>query len=386
MNYMKKIAVITGTRAEYGIIFPILKSIQKNKNLTLHLIVAGSHFSRDFGYTFDDIVKDGFKIAAKIDMTLADDTGARMARSMGVGIIEFTQALEMLKPDIVLVTGDREEMLAAAISALCLNIPVAHLHGGEVATGGHIDESIRYAITKFSHIHFVTSKKSVARILRLGEEPWRVKLVGAPFIDNLKIRKPSSLKNLAKLFNINGEKPAIIVLQHPLTVDYKNSKKHMGDTMAAVASFKLPTIVIYPNGDAGSKEIIEIINQYKDLPYIKVFKNLSTADFFGLLKIAKVLVGNSSSAIVEASSFHLPAVNIGPRQDGREISENIIQASSRSIDIKRAISKALNDKKFLRRVKKCLNPYDQGNASSKIVKILHRLNLNNRLLHKKISF
>ncbi|MBI2463480.1 UDP-N-acetylglucosamine 2-epimerase (hydrolyzing) [Candidatus Peregrinibacteria bacterium] len=383
---MRKIAVITGIRADYGILYPILKEIENRKNASLQLIVAGAHLSHEFGYTIGEIEKDGFKIAAKVDMLLSDDTGARMARSLGVGILEFAQVFEMIEPDITIVLGDREEMLAAAIASLCINIPVAHIHGGEVGTGGHIDESIRHALTKFSHLHFAATQKSAQRIMKLGEEKWRVHYVGAPFIDNIALNKITQPSMLIKKYNLDLKQPLIVVVQHPLAIDAANSRKQMEETMKAVAFFKLPTLVVYPNVDAGGKDIIDVIKKYEKYSYITAYKNLPSADYLGLLKVASVLVGNSSSAILEAPTFHLPAVNIGSRQLGREMAKNIISVPYDEKAIQKAIKKALFDKKFQSVVKECKSAYEASNVSKKIVDILSAIDIDDTLLHKIMTF
>lgn len=383
---MRKIAVITGIRADYGIIYPVIKEIQKHRDLKLELIVAGTHLSHEFGYTIKEIENDKFKVAAKVDMLLSDNTGARMGKSIGVGILGFTQTFEILKPDITLLIGDREEMLAAAVASLCMDIPVAHIHGGEIGTGGHIDESVRHAITKFAHIHFAVTKKSAERINRLGEENWRVHFVGAPFMDNIKQKRFTGSNELKKKIDLDLSEPLIVVIQHPLTLESKNSKTHMQITMEAVAHFRLPTIVIYPNADAGSQDIIQVIKQYERYPYIKVFKNFTPRDYLGILKIAGVVVGNSSSGIIETPAFGLPAVNIGIRQLGREMSENIINVGYDKKEIENAIRQSLFNEAFRVKAKNCQNFYGTGGSSQKIVKILADITLDSKLLHKKMTF
>lgn len=383
---MRKIAVITGIRADYGILYPVLRAIEKDKNLELQLVVTGTHLSHEFGYTVKDIENDGFKIAAKVDTLLSDDTGARMGKSVGVGVLGFTQSFEMLKPDITLLMGDREEMLAAAIASLCMDIPAAHIHGGEVGTGGHIDESIRHAITKFSHIHFAATQKSAERIKKLGEEPWRVHFTGAPFVDNLKLKRLTPAAELHRKFHIDPKKALIVVVQHPLAIEAGSSGIHMEATMKAVASFNLPTIVVYPNTDAGGHKIIEVIKKYEKYPHIKSFKSFPSADYLGLLKVASVLVGNSSSGIIEAPVFKLPVVNVGVRQLGREMSENIINVEYNEAMIKKAVEKALFNEKFKKAVSSCRNFYGKGNVANTIVKILKNIKIDQKLLHKLMTY
>lgn len=386
MGKTKKILVVTGTRAEYGILKPVLDGIKKNKNFKLFLVATGMHLSREFGYTIKGIKKDNFKIDAKVDLLLKDNTGARMARSIGVGAIKFTRVFETLKPDIILVLGDREEIFAAAIAGLCLNISIAHLGGGDVGTGGHIDESIRHSITKFAHLHFPFSQKSAGRILKLGEEKWRIFTTGSPAVDNILHQKMINAKDISAEFSLDLSKPIILLVQHPLSIQPRDSGKQMEETMAAIKELKIQTVLIYPNADAGSKDIIKVINKYKKHPFIKIFKNIPTAKYLSLMKVTNVIVGNSSSGILEAPSFGLPAVNIGLRQDGRERARNVIDVQYNKSDIKRAINKAIYDVKFIKKVKKCKSPFGTGNAAKKIVEILGEIEISPKLLHKKITY
>lgn len=383
---MRKIAVVTGTRAEYGILYPVLRAIEKHPELELSLIVAGMHLSHEFGYTVEEIERDGFKIDAKIDMLLSDDTGARMAKSFGIGVMEIAQTLEMIKPDMILVLGDREEPFAAAVAGTCMNIPVAHVAGGEVATGGHIDESIRHSITKFAHIHFPSTKKSVLRIIKLGEEPWRVHVVGSPVLDVILSERLLSANVIAQRFSLDLSRPVILVVQHPLTLKPEESSTQIRETMEALVEIKEQSIVIYPNTDAGGRRMINVIKKYEKYHFIKTFKNLSRKDYLSLMKMASVMVGNSSSGIIEAPSFHLPVVNIGSRQEGRERSTNVIDVGHDKREIINAIKKALHGKKFLAKVKKCKNPYGDGKASQRIVKVLSEIKITPKLLQKKITY
>lgn len=383
---MRKICVITGTRADYGIIQPVLEKIKKHPQLKLSLIVAGMHLSHEFGYTIEEIKKDGFKIDAKIDMLLSDDSGGRMAQSVGIGTIEMVQVFEQLKPDIILLHGDREEPFAAAIAGLCLNIPVAHISGGEVATGGHVDEAIRYSITKFAHIHFATSKQSKERIIKLGEDSWRVFNVGSSAIDTILNKKLLSDKEFIKKFPLALSEPIILVIQHPLTIAPQSSAKQMKEIMEAVKELELQTVLIYPNADAGGKNMIEVIKKYEKLPFIRAFRSIPSKDYLSLMQRASVIVGNSSSGIIEAPSFHLPAVDVGERQNGRERAGNIIDVDYNKEQIKKAIHKAVYNKKFKAKVKRCKSPYGRGKASQKTVDILSKIKIDQRLLHKKITY
>lgn len=383
---MKKVAVITGTRAEYGILYPVLLEIKKHPKLKLLLIAGGMHLSQEFGYTIKEIENDGFKIAAKFDNLLSEDTGGRMARAIGVGVLEFVQIFELLKPEIILICGDREEPFAAAIAGVCLNIPVAHISGGDVGTGGHIDEAIRHAITKFIHIHFPSNKKAVERIIKMGEEPWRIHLVGLPSLDNILNGKLVTVKNIIRKFHLDLSKPVILVLQHPLSLDPENSAKQMRETMEAIREIGRQTIIVYPNADAGGKRMIEVIKKYEKYPFIKTFQNMPHKEYLSLMKLTSVLVGNSSSGIIEAPAFGLPVVNIGLRQEGRVRAKNIIDVDHNKSQIKKAIQRSLFNQRYRKRLKKYKSPYGDGKASKRIVEVLNKIKIDKKLLHKKITY
>ena len=378
--------VVTGTRAEYGILRCVLTAIKKHPQLDLSLVVTGMHLSHEFGYTIKEIEKDDFDIDFKIDMLLSSDTKGSMAKSMAVGILGMVDAIEITEPDIILVCGDRSEPFAATITSAYLTVPVAHLLGGDTARGSNIDDSIRHAITKFAHIHFTATKKHRERIIKLGEDPWRVHVVGSPAIDSILHLEKKPIKDLAIEFNLDLKSPIILIVQHPTSIRSERAPNDIKETLDAIVELKQQTILIYPNADASGRKMIEIIKKYEKYPFIKTFKSLSHNDYLGLMKIASVTVGNSSSGIFEAPSFHLPVVNIGPRQIGRERAENVIDVGYDKNEIKKAIKKALYDVKFKEAVKKCKNPYGDGKASERIVRILNEIDIDKNLLEKKITY
>jgi len=247
----RNIAVITGTRAEYGLLNPVMKAIANHSKLSISVIATGMHLSHEHGYTIDQIRKDGFRIDAAVDMLLSNDTGAAMAKSLGIGIIGITQALEHIKPDIILVLGDRGETLAAAIASSHMNIPLAHIHGGDTMTGGVIDNNIRHAITKLAHIHFPATRDSTNRILNLGEESWRVHLVGAPALDRILNADITSKAEMTHKYHLQKGKPLIMVVQHPVNTEFDQAGKQMLATLNVIVKLKRQTIIIYPNADAG---------------------------------------------------------------------------------------------------------------------------------------
>ena len=282
----KKILVMTETRATYGLLYPVMRAIQKHKKLQLQVMATGMHTLPEFGYTINEIRKDGFKIDSVVEMILDSDTRAGMSKSFGIGLSFMVHELERLKPDIVVVLGDRGEPLAMAIAAAHMGIPVAHIHGGDRAHGGDIDDTMRHAITKLAHIHFAATKESAQRILKMGEEKWRVHVVGAPGLDTIKSRMFLSPKETAKKFGLDLRKPIALVIQHPYMTTKEGqvelAAKQMRETMKAVEKIGQQTVVIYPNADAGGRAMISVIKNYLDLPFIQVHKNLMHKEFFSL--------------------------------------------------------------------------------------------------------
>ena len=381
----RKVAVVTGTRAEYGVLYPVLKAIEQHPKLQLLVVATGMHLSHEFGYTVQELEKDGFHIDAKVDMLLSDDTSSAMSKSIGLGLIGLAQTWEHLKPDIILVLGDRVEPLAAAISGSYMNIPVAHIHGGDTGKGG-LDESARHAITKFAHIHFPATKKSAQRIIRMGEDRWRVHIVGSPALDTILNEPLLPPKTIARRLGLDLSRPVILVVQHPVTTQVEKAAEQMRQTLQAILEFQYPTIVIYPNSDAGGRKMIEVIKQYEGYSFIKTFKSLPHGEYLSLLRVASVMVGNSSSGIIDAPSFGLPAVNVGIRQEGRQRGKNVIDVGHSTRGIAQAIKKILTDKQFLNEVKKSENPYGDGRAGPRIARYLAQMTITSRLLQKQIAY
>jgi UDP-N-acetylglucosamine 2-epimerase (non-hydrolysing)/GDP/UDP-N,N'-diacetylbacillosamine 2-epimerase (hydrolysing) len=381
---MRKICAITERRAEYGILKPVLNAIKKHPNLELFLIVTGMHLSEDFGYTVKEIEEDDFKIDFKIPVPLEEDTGAMMSESIGRCILGLTKALKEIKPDILLVGFDLGAHLAGAIAGSYMNIPVAHIHGGDVS--GSVDDSVRHAITKLAHIHFPSTKQSGNRIIKMGEEPWRVHVVGAPGLDIILNEELIESKSIAKKFDINLKKPIFLVVQHSVTTEVEQAEDQMRETLEAIREFGHQTILIYPNADAGGRRMIKVIKEYEKYPFIKTFKNIPHKEYLSLMKISSVMIGNSSSGIIEAPSFHLPVINIGTRERGRERSTNVIDVGYNKEEIKKAIEKALYDKDFRERVKKCKNPYGDGKTGVRIVETLAKIKIDKKLLQKRLTY
>lgn len=380
----RKICVLTGTRADYGIFHSVLKEIEKTDGLELSLLVCGMHLSEDFGMTINEIKKDGLKIEESFETIVAGDTGASMAKGVALTMMNMAQSLNRIKPDILLLLGDRGEMLGAASAAAFMNIPVAHIHGGEVT--GTIDESIRHAITKLSHIHFPANEDAANRIKKLGEKEENIFTVGGPGLDYIANAKLIERKEFLQKFELEDDK-ILLLTQHPVTTERDRVEEQIRATMDAIVELGYQTVITYPNSDNGGKIIIEVIDEYrKKYPQLRVFKNLSQIEYLSLLDVADAMVGNSSSGIIEAPSFKLPVVNIGTRQNGRLRATNVIDVDYGKDYVINGIKKAIFDKNFKKELESCENPYGDGKAGKRIAKILKNINIDRELIQKRITY
>lgn len=382
---MRKIAVITGTRADFGLYESVLKNILAYPQLDLCIVAVGMHLSSEFGYTIKEIKNSGFKINARLKVLAEDDSRSAMAESVGKSITKISKTLFRLKPDILMVLGDRSEMLAGAISATYLGIPIVHIHGGDIS--GNVDEPVRHAITKLSHIHFAATQESGQRIIKMGEEPWRVHVVGAPGLDSILHRAfDEAADELAKKYKLNLSKPIILVVQHSVVNESEEAAHQIYETMEAIKELELQSIVIYPNADAGGREIIGVIKKYEQYPFVKTFESVPREEYLGFMKIASVLVGNSSSGIIEASVFSLPVINIGTRQNGRQKAENVISINHDKNELKRQIQKIVKYSSLKCTREKVVNLYGDGNAGKRIAKVLNEVKIDKKLLEKRMTY
>jgi len=379
----RKILYISGTRADYGLMRSVLSAIQMHPSMELQIAVTGMHLMPEFGYTLNEIKKDGFPCHI-INAIQEKDTKDSMASFVGRFIQEFVTKVQDLKPDFILVLGDRGEMLGGAVVGAYLGIPVIHIHGGEVTAT--VDEFARHAITKLSHIHLASTEQSAQRIIKMGENPRHVFVVGAPGLDQVQQVISASDKEIIDRYHIDSARPVIIVLQHPVPLEPGNPAVQMNETMKAVVDLDCQVFVISPNADAGGKAMIETIKNYESCKNVQTFHNIDHLDFLHLLKLSSVIVGNSSSGIIEAPSFGVPAVNIGTRQKGRQKGDNIIDTGYNSHEIANAIDHALNDTEFRNNVKNTKNPYGEGNSSEKIVDILNKIVITPDLLQKRMMY
>ena len=378
-----KIMAFTGTRADYPRVKKVLEKIKLNKKFELKIVVSGTHVLKEYGNTYKEIIKDGFKIYKKFNIYDSNyDTLYGATKAISNCTKGFAKILRDYNPDVVLITVDRIETLGATIPASIMNFPIAHIQGGEVT--GTIDENIRHAVTKLSHIHLVANDDAKKRIIKLGEHKKYVFNVGCPYIDLIKSTKIISKDKLFNKLKLDVNKKTIILIQHAVTTEYGESKNQILKTIDALKKLdynKYQVFSIYSNADPGSKEIIKQIKKAK----FNLVKNIVSDDFINLMKYSNLLIGNSSCGIREAPSFKLPVINIGSRQNRRLRAKNVIDVDHKVYQIKKALDYALNNKKFRKILKKVRNPYGDGKASDKIVSILKNLNLN-RITNKVINY
>ena len=378
----RKILLVTERRADYTKLRPILKEISKSKKLDYFLIVTGSHLLNEYGKTINEIKNDGFKITSTFSMfnKTQKDNGAEMTRSFGRAVAKLSDIIEKLKPDMILTGFDIGANFAAAIIGAHMNIIVGHIEGGELS--GTIDESIRHAMSKFAHIHFTSNSDATNRLKKMGENSKYIFTVGNTSLDGIKTIKKIPQSKLGKKYNVDLTKKFIIILQHTVTSEINHIKKNYLKTLNAVKELKIPSIFIFGNSDAGSKQISELIKNSE----IKQYLNVPYDDYINLLKNSSALVGNSSSGIIEAPFLHIPTINIGTRQKGRLQSKSIIDVKYSKDDIKKAIIKSIKDKKFLIKVKNSKSFYGKGDSAKKIVHILEQIDLNKIPIQKTMMY
>ena len=379
---MRSITAVTVGRSDYGIFLPVLRKIQSDPDLQLRLIVAGMHLSSEFGLSVKEIEADGFDIGERVEMTLSSDTPEALAKSMGLGTIGFAQAYARLRPDILLVVGDRFEMHSAALAALPFKIPVAHIHGGEL-TEGAIDDALRHSITKLSHLHFVATEAYRRRVVQMGEEPWRVIVSGAPGLDNLRSVEFLDRKSLETDLGLSLENGSLLVTYHPVTLEYEDTEWQVDQLLGALKECGLPIVFTKPNADTHGSIITRMLQDFVEhYPEARLVDNLGTQRYFSLMAQVSAMVGNSSSGIIEAPSLGLPAVNIGSRQNGRIRGGNVIDVGYRRDEIVAGIRKAISPE-FRAGIPGTTNPYGEGDAADVIVEHIKEVSLDHRLVNKQ---
>jgi GDP/UDP-N,N'-diacetylbacillosamine 2-epimerase (hydrolysing) len=378
----RKIAIIAGSRGEYGYFRPIIKEIIKNPNLDYGIIASNMHVLDSFGSSIKEIKKDRLKIHAAIHNTLDGYNPLTMVKSLSIFMMQLPEILHQMKTDIVLLAGDRGEQLIGAITGAHMYIPVAHIQAGELS--GNIDGTTRHAITKFAHIHFAANKDAAERVKKMGEEKHRVFNVGAPMLDELVSGFVTPKEKIYKKFSLDKNKPIILMAQHPVTEEFSQSEKQIKETMKALDKLGHQAIIILNNSDAGSATIRRVIFHHKK-PFMHIVPNMKRQDYAGLLNVADVIVGNSSSGLIEAPTFNLPTVNIGNRQKDRMRTVNVIDIPYSADGIIKAVRKSMSSA-FRKKVSKCVNPYGDGKSSKRIVKILESVPIDDKLLVKRITY
>lgn len=378
-----RVCFITGTRAEYGLLKPLILEMLRDNFFEVRIIVTGMHLSPEFGLTYKDIEEDGFVIDEKIEILLSSDTTVGISKAMGLGMISFSEAFERLKPDLVIGLGDRFELFSSVVAAMISRIPVAHLHGGE-GTEGAFDEPMRHSITKMSHIHFTSTEFYRKRVIQLGENPLTVFNVGAIGLDNLKKLKLLTKKQLEKELHFNFGKKNIIFAFHPVTLEKDTSLKHVTEIFKALDRFKdIKIIFTKANADPGGRIINEFIENFviNNPDRSVVFTSLGQLRYLSTLQFVDAIVSNSSSGIIEMPSFKKATINIGDRQRGRIKASSVIDCEAKKENIIDAINKVYDDE-FQKTLKKVINPYWQGGATEIIIDKLKTIDLSN-ILKKK---
>jgi UDP-hydrolysing UDP-N-acetyl-D-glucosamine 2-epimerase len=381
----RHIAVVTTSRADYSHLYWPLRLLSEHPDIDLSLIAMASHLSPEFGATIHEIEKDGFPIAARIESLLSSDTDVGMAKSIGLAVLSLSDTLAAMRPDLLLLIADRYEMLAPAAVALSLRIPIAHIEGGEISEGA-IDDAVRNALSKMSHIHFTSTEGARRRVIAMGEEPWRVHRTGAPSLDHLCRSRLLTQENVEAACGLDLRMPALLVAYHPVTLE-RDTTCEADALFAALDSVAdagaMQILFCYPNADTGSRSLIDRTRAFLTLhPAAKMFVNLDAVTYWSLLRCVEVMIGNSSSGIMETASFALPTVNIGARQTGRERAKNVLDADPQTSSILASIEQARSPA-FRASLVGMTNPYGDGHAADRIVKVLTTCPLGQKLLIKR---
>ena len=377
----RTVLFLTGSRGEYGYILPILQRMRKERALKPHVVATNMHLLPEFGGTLKEFSRDGIPVDETLLMSLAGYTRESMAKSLGVLIQSLVDTYMRVRPDWVLLAGDRGEQLAGAIAASYMQIPVAHVQAGELS--GNIDGMARHAITKFAHLHFSSNRDATVRLRKMGEQAFRIREVGAPQLDGLVDSANLSVAKARARYGARGDRPFVLVLQHPVTEEATLSGAHMKTTLEAVRDLDWDAVVIYPNNDAGSVPVQRAIEDFR-APRIKVERHVSRPLYASLMAASDAMVGNSSSGVLEAPSFGLPAVNLGRRQEGRLQGRNVINAKHEKSAVQAALRRAVTP--AFRKKARGPNPYGDGRSAERIVRALAETPIDEKLLIKRMTY
>nr|WP_319488710.1 UDP-N-acetylglucosamine 2-epimerase [uncultured Caproiciproducens sp.] len=376
----RKLCAVTGTRSEYGLLGPLLKAIEKEPCFQIQLVVTGAHLSPEFGLTYREIEQDGFAVERKVELLLSSDTPVGIAKSIGLGIIGFAEVFDQLRPDLLILLGDRYEILAAAQAALVAKIPIAHIGGGDT-TEGAFDEAIRHSITKMAHLHFVTNEESALRVRQMGENPAQIYNVGSLGIDGILSLPRMSRAELEQSLGFSLRSKNLLVTFHPATLDTEPSTRQFQELLQALNELgeEFGLIFTKPNADPQSRELIRLTENFTAAhSNAAVYSSLGQIRYFSLIQQVDAVVGNSSSGLYEVPSFHKPTVNIGDRQKGRLLASSVLSCSPKQEEILRTIWKALSLD-----CTAAVNPYGKGDSANKILTVLNSVPDYNTLLKKR---
>src|SRR3989344_2507757 len=379
----KKIAYVSGTRADFGLMTPVLRALDRSPELDLMVYATGMHVMPEFGGTAKEVERE-FPQTKRIDAVFSGDGRSGAAEFIGPFIASLVKVFGENRPDFVLTLGDRVEMLSTAMACAYLGIPTGQIHGGEKTYT--VDEMVRHAITKLSQLHFPATQTSAERIKRLGEDEWRIHVVGAPALDVILNEQLPSRDELFAALGLDLNRKFILLTEHPVSEEFEEAGRQMAESIAAVKIFGLPVVVSYPNADAGGRKIVEVINSEKNNPLFHIFPSLPFKQFLALEREAAVWVGNSSGAMIESASFKTPVVNVGLRQLGRERGKNVIDVPHERAAIIRAVEISLNDRDYLAKLSGATNPWGDGQTGPRIAKLLEDLVLASNLLAQQITY
>jgi len=396
MGAKRKIAIFTGNRAEYGLQYPILKAVAQHPELDYLLLVSGAHLDNNFGRTLEEIRNDGFRIEAEVKIEMNVDSRIATAQAIGEGILSISKVLEQSEPDIFVVYADRFEGFAAVVAASQMNIPTAHIEGGDLTEGGALDDSVRHAMTKLSHLHFTTNQQATNRVLAMGEEPWRVHTVGFPAIDLISAGMFAKPDEVVARLGIDLSRPIVLFTQHSVTTEFERAAEQIQpslEAMEVLAKTGVQVILTYPNNDAGGRAIIDkllFVNK-RGVKGVQLHRSLGRHLYHGVLALAQnpsarvICVGNSSSGLKETPAFGCPTVNIGSRQKGRLRGENVIDVDYDKDSIVSAVLRCINDHEFREICRNAQNPYYLGDAGEKIAAVLAEVPINQKLIRKAMT-
>lgn len=399
MKYVTKqkrlIAIFTGNRAEYGLLSPIIRAVNEHPDLECRLLVSGAHLNEDFGATKREIEADGFTVHAEIRMESPGDTLYATTLSIASCIRSMADALDRLRPDMLLVYADRFEGLAACVAGTQMGIPTAHVEGGDLTEGGALDDSVRHAMTKLAHLHFTTNEEAASRVLRLGEESWRVFNTGFPAVDLIRAGNFASPEELAARYGIDPQQPLVLFTQHSVTTEFEQATRQVVPSLEALsrlAAAGVRLILTYPNNDAGGGRIIKELEAFRAAhPSAILERSLGRYNYYGVLNLAGrvgrgVCAGNSSSGVKETPAFGCPCVNIGSRQQGRLRGDNVLDAPYDADAIETALRRALWDEDFRKQCLEGRNPYGEGNTGVRVAQTLASIELGTRLCRKLMTY